>query len=221
MRRFPIHAVIAFAASALLAGCITLDVSLHPYYLNEQVIFEPCLIGDWATDDSTRAGWVFARHGADAYDVTMLGPDDPSDLATQHFLGHLFRLENATLLDLEPGTLADSLDVRRPRIAVLPAHLLLYVDLESDSLWLSVIDSNWLDELSRKHSKSFGYEEIDIPDPDPWDYRVMTSTAEEFQPALKKELRRGPPGVVRLFGAPDKGDHPGLRLGIRRPGSGL
>jgi len=68
--------VVIFGAAVLLAGCIT---SLHPFYTEENLIFDPSLLGTWVVIDPETGReeaedgmtWTFTQSGEKGYDLIV------------------------------------------------------------------------------------------------------------------------------------------------------
>jgi len=46
--------------------------SLHPYYSNKDVIFEPGLVGSWTNTEQSEEHWAFQKEGQNSYYLTYV-----------------------------------------------------------------------------------------------------------------------------------------------------
>ncbi len=76
----------------LLAGCVN---SLQPAYRDEDVIFDPSLLGQWIDGKAT---WNVTRAGVKGYRVVVA--DETGRTGT--FIAHLFKIEKRVFVDLLP-----------------------------------------------------------------------------------------------------------------------
>lgn len=180
-----------------LSGCWP-PTSLHPFYLDEQVIFEPALLGRWVDNDTTSAEWLFERKGETAYTMTVPSSDDP-DGDVYRSEGHLFRLGDVTLLDIEADEPPDSEASRFSPYPVIAAHTLLLVELRADTLRISMLHPDWWESRLEREPKSLRHEVVTHTGPGQEDDLVLTAGTEEIQAFLREELRRGPAGLGHLF----------------------
>lgn len=111
------------ALCAVLSGCSV--GSVGPYYQTAAVVFDSTLLGTW-TDSVSHTRAVFMRDG-NRYDIAYTSMDGKS----ARFVGRLFRLGDATALDILPGQLPDSI-----KASMADAYWSSFVSLHS--LW-------WLD----------------------------------------------------------------------------
>jgi hypothetical protein len=116
---------------ALLAGCIVLSV--YPFYMPKDLIFDPGLAGRWAKDGATNEFWQFSRAGEKSY---LLSTMDATD--TNCFEAHLFQLKQYQFLDL--------LTTNRDEFE-MPLHLISKVAHNDAGLSLHFMDYGWLANL--------------------------------------------------------------------------
>lgn len=187
MRNSRMLLLIALALLGFLAGCFP-PTSLRSFHLDDQVFFDESLLGAWASSDSTSMYWVFERHGEDAYTMMVPLDDDPDD-PKLHSIGHLFRLGDATLLNVEPnwGALTRSLSP----YPVLRGHTLLLLEWGAKSLKIGILDIDWWKNRLKRNPRSLPHEWIEPYGEDTEESLVLTATTKELQTFLRKELRVG------------------------------
>jgi hypothetical protein len=117
--------------------------SLHPIYTEEDIIFDPALIGTWSGDASEET-WEFAQHDAvdDAY--VLICTDEDGD--SGNFLTRLVEIGDYMFLDLLPageesgdngvGDISD--------ILMVPMHGFILVDQIEPSLNYRIMDDDWI-----------------------------------------------------------------------------
>src|SRR5215813_2285477 len=88
------------AALALLSGCIT--PSVNPLYTDNDLVFEPVLVGVWVDEGSTKAtdeNWAFEKGTGKSYKLTIT--EDHGEKG--EFETHLIKLKDHFFLDLKPS----------------------------------------------------------------------------------------------------------------------
>lgn len=112
--------------SLMLGGCISLGfvVSIHPFYADEDVIFEPGLLGEW--DES-----VFRRR--DGEPPAYIDRNREGDEA----IVHLARLGDHLFLDMYPAE--DDSDPLK-----LPLHLITRARIADDRFEIAPLDLDWV-----------------------------------------------------------------------------
>jgi hypothetical protein len=98
--------------------------SVHPLYTNETAVFEPGLLGVWATADGEKT--VIIQHGDDnSYEITYV-QEDLSEGASGKYRGRLVRLGEDLFLDVYPDKKAvEALMEAKPVWYLLPTHTVL------------------------------------------------------------------------------------------------
>lgn len=95
MKRFVTCALVG--AMLLLSACIT---SIRPFYSNEDVVFEPALLGTWKSVEDKKGTWEFSSEDPASRKYFLLHTDDEGHEA--HFDVRLFRLDDMLFLDVVP-----------------------------------------------------------------------------------------------------------------------
>lgn len=75
-----------------LNGCVPVD-SLNPFYSDQNVVFEPGLIGQWSSDDpNTEISFRFDRDEGDAYQVVETQKEPSGATSESVYTAHLIHL---------------------------------------------------------------------------------------------------------------------------------
>ncbi|MEW6158370.1 MAG: hypothetical protein AB1813_13120 [Verrucomicrobiota bacterium] len=163
-------------AAVIFTGCVL--TSVYPFYTNQDVVFEPKLIGDWVepkeNDDATPSTWTFARGTGNDYKLAVGKPGEKTEFET-----HLFKLQEVLFLDLKPTKEEDDF---------IPPHYLMRV-VSLEPLKLAVISDKWMKQHLKENPKALRHL-ITKVDPDNKDnYRlVLTADTFELQKFLVKHL---------------------------------
>jgi hypothetical protein len=166
------------AAGLLLAACIP---SVHPYYTEKDVVFEPKLIGEWQEKDKAEEpqSWKFEEGKDKAYNLTVTEKEGKRG----EFEAHLFKLKQDYFLDIvatEIGTnVADLITA-----SIIPGHLLLRIPQIEPELKLAMIDFDWLDKHLKEHPKSLAHHREN-------DRIALTAETAELQSFVLKHLGEG------------------------------
>jgi hypothetical protein len=127
-------------AGLMLVGCVH---SLNPLFTNEDLTFEPKLLGLWSESDTAKERWTFEQAGDQAYKVTYQ-EDDKKGV----FDVHLLRLGQQLYLDFFPNEEAmknmDGSDLYKYHW--LPVHTFARVYQVEPELAMAFMDPDWLDK---------------------------------------------------------------------------
>jgi hypothetical protein len=162
--------------AALFAGCLV--VSVYPYFIEKDLVFDQGLLGTWTKADDQAEHWKFEQQGTNAYQLTVTGNQN-----TNVMQAHLFKLRSQMFLDLFAPDAAT--DVEPPPI---PSHLLLRVLTLTPTVKLSALDHGWLRDHLAKEPKALRHEipkTNDKPEDRPI---VLTADTPELQAFLTKHL---------------------------------
>jgi len=122
----------------LLAGCVP---SLNPLYLEENLVFEPELLGVWAEKPGDKERWTFERAGDKAYRVVY-----EDDEGRGEFDVHLLKLGEKLYVDFFPdGEAMEGLQRNGfYKFHWLPAHTFARVDAIEPELKMAFMDADWI-----------------------------------------------------------------------------
>ena len=173
MRNKPLLVLLTLL-SLSAAGCLW---SVHPLYTDETSVFEPALLGVWATADGEKTAII--QHGEDnSYEITYL-QEDLSEGASGKYRGRLVRLGDYLFLDVRPDKKAmDTLMETKPVWYLLPTHTFYRLQLSGDTVTVSLVDDGLVreaGELPLAHEK--------VIDEDGY---LLTASPAEMQAQLKK-----------------------------------
>jgi len=167
-------ATLAVAASLVL-GCIP---SLHPFYRDEDVVFDASLVGRWV--DESGETWEFRDTGDRAYELLYTDEDGK----TGKFSIHMFKIGEATFLDLypaEPEPEAPWNDLYR--LHLMPVHTLLHVRQVRPSLQMAFPEPKWLEDRIAEDPATIRHEIIDD------DLVVLTASTDELREFWSRHVR--------------------------------
>jgi len=130
---------------AMLTGCLGGGGSLRPLYTDENVIFDPLLVGEWQETGSREADrWTFAKGQDKAYTVTARWKTEEGKTKPIAYEAHLVSLGMYTFLDTYPApTEADKKVIEQYHYAGL--HQQWLVKREKDTLRVATLNEDWLD----------------------------------------------------------------------------
>jgi len=174
-RRY-LTALFAIAALVCLVSCAPV-LSLHPWYADNDVVFQPALLGSWfdPTEKDPQAGLVFEKGEANSYKVTCI---DFSE--TQHldlvFDAHLVKLDGKLFIDAVQA----SAKVRGEQVdlgAVVAGHLVGRISIQGDALQIRFLDDDWVKKGIEAGKISITHEDVDGTP-------VLTASTQELQEFL-------------------------------------
>ncbi len=126
----------------ILSGCIP---SLNPLYTDENLVFEPALLGVWKQPQGS-ARWEFSKLDDKSY--RLLYTDDEGQQG--RFVGRLARLEGDLFLDLYPED--PQMDASGfYKFHLVPIHTIYRIRGTQPKLQLAAIDFRWLDRYLTSH----------------------------------------------------------------------
>lgn len=172
---------IALAASVLaLTACIP---SLHPFYLEKDVVFDQRLVGEWVEKDKEEKPetWRFEKGDENAYKLLITEGDGKSG----EFDTRLFKLKQELFLDLTPREInfaTNQSDL--VGMCLIQGHMLVRVPQLEPSLRLAFIDSDWLQKYLEENPQSLAHhKEGDRP--------VLTAPTAELQEFVLQHMGEG------------------------------
>lgn len=159
----------------LAAAALSCVRSLQPLYEDEDLVFEPRLIGTW-TDSDGEDDWTFARGVGNEYVLTCLTGEDE---VKAKFRGRLGRLGGAYFLDLFPekgGAPLPKNDLLAMHL--VPAHTFWRVRLIAEGgLHLDPFNADWLRDGLREGRLKIAHVETS-------DEVILTAGTRELQAFL-------------------------------------
>lgn len=138
---------VVFVVALALIACAP---SLHPFFTDEDVVFNESLPGVWIDD----SGGIckFTKSGDNHYELLVM------DEKPMRFEARLIELRGATFLDLYPKPLGKEVDLYPENF--VPAHTLARVTIGEDSISIAMMDGDWLKRLSDRNQLDLAHERI-------------------------------------------------------------
>lgn len=143
------------AAAAILvfaAGCIR---SIQPFYTEEDVIFDPGLVGTWS-EEGSKETWEFSKGNENEY--RLVYTDDKGKSGA--FVIHLLKIDGKMFMDFFPED-PDLPQNDFYRFHLLPVHSFAYVAQIAPSLRMSFPDPDWLKETLAADPQAIAHERIE------------------------------------------------------------
>jgi hypothetical protein len=178
-----LRALLLLTSALLLGGCLVM--SLHPFFTDNDAVFEKSFVGVW-DDVSGKATLTVRQFGANAYRVTYLqhgishADGESRDGEPGEFEAHLGTIGGTLFLDLYPDK--DSWNrLKNEALAVhlAPTHTISKVSLEGDKLVIASLEHDWLKDLVSKNSLAIAHEKVEGS-------IVLTASTEALQEFLAK-----------------------------------
>jgi hypothetical protein len=122
--------LLALAGALILTGCDSPALlSLDPVVTDQDAVFDPTLLGTWGTDQGKDL-CIFRRNGDSGYAITWV-----TDGSARQFTARLFRVGEASMLDLTPEGSDDF---------QIAGHAVARIWTEGGALRWSYLDTEWL-----------------------------------------------------------------------------
>lgn len=166
--------VLIMAVLILAAGCIR---SLHPIYTEQDIVFEPGLIGRW--DDDGDAVWSFSKGDGNSYNLVITDDEGNRD----PFVAYLVKIEENLFMDLLP----EAQDSKERKVSdfyefhFLPVHTFYYVKQIGPAFQMCAPDPDWLKKLLAEQPGAIQHEKID-------NEILFTAPTKDLQAFLIKHL---------------------------------
>lgn len=161
----------------LLAGCLP---SVNPLYTEQDLVFDPALIGVWREKPSSRDSWIFTKRNEKSYQLVLTDDDKSSP-----FVAHLLKLGEQRFLNMQPDKEPiEGLETESTYQSLLVrGHLFLRVDQIEPKLRLAAIDADWLDDFLKKNPDALAHSRPDDRQ------LVLTASTAELQKFVLKHLK--------------------------------
>ncbi len=157
--------ILLIGAFALSVGCVR---SLYPIYTDNDLVFEPGLVGRWAEENS-KATWAFSKASTNEYELVYT--DDAGKQGT--FSAHLARVGGKLFLDLFPAA-AELKENDFYQFHLIRVHTFAYVRQIEPTLQMTFPDPEWLKNYVKDNPDSIRHETIE-------NEVVLTAPTKELQ----------------------------------------
>lgn len=160
---------ILFILLLSMTGCFVLSV--HPLYFEENLIFEPGLVGTWGEkqyEKDLSELWIFKKSGDKSYRLIIREKDSGEGV----FEAHLLKLGKHLFLNLYPEEPETGMEFYNMHL--IPAHSFIKVSLEGHVLRLGFFDLDWLEKSLEQNKVKIKHERRD-------DTIVLTASTKELQ----------------------------------------
>jgi hypothetical protein len=165
-----IHKILTVSAIALLlAGCVV--PSLHALFTDEDLVFDPNLIGTWAKEGEEDT-WTFQEGAGKAYKFIYTEKETPAE-----FEAHLGRLDKFLFLDTYPEEPEIENDLYK--LHLIPAHIFFKIWVKDDTLRLAALDPDWLKNMIDQKKVNIAHERVE-------DSIVLTASTKALQEFVLK-----------------------------------
>ncbi len=168
-----LRTLIALGLIGLLAGCAS-PPSLHPLYTENDLVFEPDLLGTWQDVETTL---IFEEAGGDSYLLTY----SVAGKASQ-YEAHLAALGGYLYLDviLKESEFGDRL-APQAFVSAIRAHGFYRIELDGNTLRVRHLNCDWLAEELEAGRADLRHEPLTEPDRLNEDGFLITASTEEIQ----------------------------------------
>lgn len=158
----------------LFVGCIR---SIYPIYTEQDIVFEPKLIGQWSEGDSKEL-WSFSKDKANSYTLVFI--DDKGKQGK--FSVHLAKIKNKLFLDLFPVVPErDENENSFYRLHLIPVHTFIYVKQIEPTLQISFPNKRWFERYITQIPNAIRHEKIDSE-------IILTASTKDLQAFFLKHL---------------------------------
>jgi hypothetical protein len=178
--------IILIVALTAMSSCLV--SSLHPFFKNEDKLFDTTMLGSWVDGDSciwtihpnmVFDGFMEPEVHDSSYTITYYEEEDNVAILTTT----LFQLNGVAYVDFIPDPNEDHCSSDMTSFHHIPVHTLARVQYCKDSILLYWYGDEWLNELFEqnririKHETVSGYN---------YDRQVLTAPTDELQKFIKK-----------------------------------
>ena len=156
----------------LMTGCNFIP-SVHPLYTDQDLIFDPLLVGVWADKDGNLT-WTFTKKAENAY--TLLYVDEKGKKG--EFTVHLLEVGDRRVLDIY----AADPDIQQNdfyKCHLLPVHTFMRMQQQGDGLQMASLKQDWIKKYLQEHPDAIKHEKVD-------DGILLTAQSKDMQAFLLK-----------------------------------
>jgi len=172
-----------YLLAALLAGCVPV-MSLHPFYTEEDVVFEEKLLGKWVDDpNGPETTWEFKRIEEPKNAYKLIFYDDEGKKGS--FVVHLVKLQNKLFLDVYPSELPweiedeSKLELPYNSFFLIPVHTLIKIDFIGPQLKMWLTNEDEMEKLLKEEPDAVKHTFIE-------DRLILTASTKELQDFVLK-----------------------------------
>ena len=156
----------------MFAGCVP---SLNPLYTDQDIVFDPTLLGVW-TDKDSKEIWELTK--ADEKQYKLVYTDE--DGKTGEFTAHLLKVDGRTFLDLTPvEPILPQNDFYKGHF--LPTHTFALVSQTAPTVQISFLEPEWLRKFLVKKPTALRHAKME-------DEMLLTASPKELQKFLLAHL---------------------------------
>jgi len=171
---------------ALILACACVP-SVHPFYTEKDVQFEPKLVGKWVEQEKKDNPqiWNFEKAGTNDYKLTIQESADKQG----EFEARLFKIKENLFLDLmaaDPKLETNQMDL--VAASLIPGHLLVRVHALQPSLKVAFMNPDWLEKFLEANPTALSHTKVQ-------NRVILTATTEQLQTFAMQHL-----GENKLFG---------------------
>jgi hypothetical protein len=176
-----------YLLTILMGGCLPV-LSLHPLFTEENIVFEPKLLGRWVDDpNDPETAWLFQRSEKSgeeyekAYQLTFSDKDGKKGI----FTAFLVKMDSKLFLDIFPTQFPsgkdDFEDMNLPFNSFLfvPAHTFVIVDSIEPKLKMRLTDDDDMNELLKETPDAIEHTLVD-------DRLILTASTSQLQSFILK-----------------------------------
>ena len=161
----------------LTSGCVR---SLHPYYTEAQLVFDPSLNGTWSDAEKKS---TFAVTGDAEHKLYEVLYTDVEKNKIGHFKVHLAMVQAQLIADIAPADpqLEDSDEYKAH---LVPVHSFMLVSYDAQAIRLRSMSFEWFKKYIHEHPDSIEHELIEGSD----DNIILTAPPDHLQAFILKNL---------------------------------
>lgn len=163
-------------SSLLLVGCVR---SVHPFYTDAQLTFDPALIGTWVrVEDSEQKESLTVTGNADTKQYDVIYTDDEKKSGS--FVVHLFKVQDRLIADVLPAELKTP-DSGVYGVHFLPLHSFMVVNYNAGTIRFRQMEPDWLKKQLEAQPALLKHEKVD-------DQIILTAPTDQLQQFILKHI---------------------------------
>lgn len=175
--------------AVMLAMTSCLVTSLHPFFKEKDINFDPVMTGRWIDQDSCL--WIIESN---MVSESFMGPEHPDKTykisyyeepeTAGRFIGTLFDINGIPYVDFYPDPDEDHCVNELICWHHIPTHTLARVQYNSDSILLYWFGEEWLNDLLEQNRIRIKHETVEVSTDYP--RNVLTASTDELQKFIRK-----------------------------------
>lgn len=173
----------------VLPGCVR---SLHPFYIDSQLVTDPAIVGSWVDKESKMVVTLSPRPDSKEYAVEIVSREEKEK--PSHLIAHVAKLGDQMIIDFLPDPKEE---IGTFELAhMVPVHSFMLLKIQPNGLEVRAMNVDWYKKYMKDHPADLKFEKSD----DSQDEYLLTGPTEQLQTFIISNIKtEGAYGESMLF----------------------